>query len=158
VNITPGWLTDAEAECLARLAAGKNVLELGAWLGRSTVTLASTAEHVVSVDWHKGDESAGFGDTLPGYWDAVRNLDNVTMVVGRFEFVLPLFAPRFALTFVDGAHDHDSVVRDACLAVAVTHGKVVFHDFNQQRVQQAIEKTGIVAVPLVDSLAVWETT
>ncbi len=155
--LPPGWLTDNEAACLADMARDATVLELGAWLGRSTLTLASTAEHVVSVDWHKGDWDAGFGDTLPGYWEKVRNLDNVTMVVGRFEAIVPLFADRFDLAFVDGAHDHDSVIRDACLAVAATHGKVVFHDFDQPRVRAAVASTGIRAVRLVDTLAVWET-
>jgi predicted O-methyltransferase YrrM len=103
VNLPPGWLSDTEAVYLAEIAKDKNVLELGAWVGRSTVVLASAAAHVVSVDWHKGDEESGFGDTLPGYWDTVRHLDNVTMVVGRFEFVVPLFAPVFQVAFVDGS-------------------------------------------------------
>lgn len=157
MNVPPGWLSDLEADCLAQLARGKTVLELGAWLGRSTVVLASTAVHVVSVDWHKGDEDAGFGDTLPGYWDTVRNLDAVTMVVGRFEFVVPLFAPVFQLAFVDGCHAEDAVVRDARLAAAVTRGLVAFHDYDQPAVQAAVSEAGFVPVRRVDTLAICET-
>lgn len=157
MNIPPGWLSDAEADCLAQLADGKTVLELGAWLGRSTVTLASTAAHVVSVDWHKGDEDAGFGDTLPGYWETVRNLDTVTMVVGRFEHIVPLFVPVFGLAFVDGCHAEDAAVRDARLAIAVTRGVVTFHDYDQPAVQAAVKEVGLVPVSIIDTLAVCET-
>lgn len=157
MSVPPGWLSDAEADYLARLARDKTVLELGAWLGRSTVALASTAAHVVSVDWHKGDAGAGFGDTLPGYWDTVRNLDNVTMVVGRFEFVVPLFAPVFGLAFVDGCPVEDAVVRDARLAAAVTRGLVAFHDYDQAAVQAAVSEVGFVPVARVETLAVCET-
>lgn len=157
MRLPPGWLSDAEADCLAGLARDKTVLELGAWLGRSTVVLASTAAHVVSVDWHKGDEDAGFGDTLPGYWDTIRNLDNVTMVVGRFEFVVPLFAPVFQLAFVDGCHAVDAVERDARLALAVTRGTVVFHDYDQPAVQAAVTAVFGPPVRQVDTLAICET-
>jgi predicted O-methyltransferase YrrM len=154
--LPPGWLSDAEAAYLAKIAKRKTVLELGAWLGRSTVVLASTAKHVVSVDWHKGDEDAGFGDTLPGYWDTVRNLDAVTMVVGRFEFVVPLFAPVFELAFVDGSHAADAVERDARLALSVTRGTVVFHDYDQPAVQAAVAAVFGPPVRRVDTLAICE--
>jgi hypothetical protein len=157
MNLPAGWLSDAEADYLAQLATDKTVLELGAWLGRSTVALASTAAHVVSVDWHKGDDGTGFGDTLPGYWDTVRDLDAVTMVVGRFEFVVPLFAPVFQLAFVDGCHEEDAVVRDARLAVAVTRGLIAFHDYDQPAVRSAVEEVGLVPVAQVDTVAVCET-
>src|SRR5260370_33172975 len=56
-------VTRNEATELARLAAGKTVLEMGAYHGFSTIVLASVAELVYSVDWHQGDEHAGGGDT-----------------------------------------------------------------------------------------------
>jgi len=87
----------------------------------------------------------------------VRNLDAVTMVVGRFEFVVPLFAPVFQLAFVDGCHAKGAVVRDARLAVAVTRGIVAFHDYDQPAVQAAVKEVGFVPVARVDTLAVCET-
>lgn len=157
MSVPPGWLSDEEAECLRALALGKTVLELGAWTGRPTVELAAAAAHVVSVDWHKGRKQAAFGDALPGYWDQVRHLDNVTIVVGRFESIVPLFAPVFDLTLVDGAHDHDSVVRNTRLAVSVTRGTVVFHDFDRNDVRAAVAEAGVTPTRLVGTLAMWET-
>lgn len=157
LDLPPGWLSDAEAYTLAQVAQDKTVLELGAWVGRSTVVLASAAAHVVSVDWHKGDEESGFGDTLPGYWDTVRHLDNVTMLVGRFEFVVPLFAPIFDVAFVDGSRAEDAIVRDARLAVSVTRGIVAFHDFDQPAVQAAAKAMGLRSLYRIDTMAVYET-
>lgn len=66
-----GWLSEAEGGELQMLAAGKTVLEIGAWKGRSTICLASVAKHVVTVDHFKGDGYTGAAFTLP---DFVRTL------------------------------------------------------------------------------------
>src|SRR5262249_20892147 len=49
-----GWLRPAEGKALADLAAGKRVLEIGSYLGLSTVCLARTADVVYSFDVHDG--------------------------------------------------------------------------------------------------------
>ena len=153
MNLPSGWLTDDEASALAELSQDKVVLELGAWKGRSTTAIASTAKHVVSVDWHHGDPDSGAGDTLTEYMTNVRALPNVTIIIGRFETVLPLLAPVFDLVFVDGAHDYQSVLRDARLAVSVG-SMVAFHDHNQPPVAQAVSAAGLAPVRVTDSLAV----
>jgi hypothetical protein len=50
----PGWLHHAEGKALAEMARGKRVLEVGSYCGLSTVCMARTAKHVVSVDPHDG--------------------------------------------------------------------------------------------------------
>ena len=65
-------ISEAEGRALAELARDRIVLELGAWLGRSTVCMGQTAAQLVSVDWHRGDEHAGNRSTLPGF---VQSLD-----------------------------------------------------------------------------------
>lgn len=134
----PTAVTEEEARALAALAAGRTVLELGAYHGFSTIVLASVAERVWSVDWHHGDEHAGQADT----WDAyTANLDryevsNVEVCRGRFEDEVPRLAAvgvRVDGAFIDGQHDGVSVARDLALALTLVRpgGFVAFHDYGR---------------------------
>src|SRR6266498_5773579 len=69
----PTAITREEAARLATLATGKDVLELGAQYGFSTVILAQAARRVTSVDWHQGDDSiAAMGGERADTWEAYR--------------------------------------------------------------------------------------
>ncbi len=154
----PGWLSDVEADELRALARGKVVLELGAWLGRSTQALASSARQVVSVDGHLGDAHTGAADTLDGFLTNVRSFPNVAAVVGRFEDVVPLLAPVFDLVFVDGQHDFASVTRDVALAACVCCGTLALHDWDRFDVTAAATGAGLRPDRVIDSLAVCQVS
>jgi len=163
MTLPDGWLSNQEATELQRLAAGKTVLELGAWKGRSTVVLAQVARYVVSVDRHQGldvpADHPQFGcDSLPDYLEAARGLENVAIVVADFQVFLPLLAVVFDIVFVDGNHDADSVERDALLACQHAYfstGIIVFHDHDLDSVQEGIGRVFHNRQPdsLVGSLA-----
>jgi predicted O-methyltransferase YrrM len=137
---TGSAVTPAEARALAVLAEGKRVIELGAWLGHSTIVLASVAEEVVSVDWHLGDEHAGIRNTWEEF---LANLDrygvagNVIPVRGRFEDELPLMAElhagEFDGAFIDAKHDLESVTRDTALVLPLIRpgGFIAWHDYGR---------------------------
>lgn len=140
--IIPGIVsavTREEAAALAGLARGKTVLELGAYLGFSTVVLASVAAEVISVDWHLGDAHAGLGDTWEGFCsnlDRYGVADRVHVIRGRFEDVLPPMAavvPRFGGCFLDAMHDEESVSRDTALALPLIRpgGFMAWHDYGR---------------------------
>lgn len=158
-ELPDGWLSHNEAAELARLAAGKVVLELGAWKGRSTVALASTAMYVVSVDAHKPFVSFAERydeDVLPDYLDNVRPLPNVGIVVAGFSFS-SLFDPNaFGLVFIDGLHDLTNVTNDWMLGTRF-NATVALHDWGKYEVQKAVERleTGPPDY-VVDTLAVFE--
>lgn len=139
MSLPPGWLPDDEAAELARITADKVVLELGAWKGRSTVVISDVAEYVVSVDRHNGIPGHG-GDSLPEYLVAVRGRDNVAIVVADFDGFCPLLGYDFDVVFVDGDHDVSSVAADTLTALqhVVTHGTLVFHDWDFDSVQEGI--------------------
>lgn len=143
-----GWLTEEEGRELARLAAGKIVLEIGSYCGRSTICLAQDAVSVSAVDTFDGRDTAQPGSTR-GLFD--RNLrryrvaEKVTAYVGTSAEVLPNLPPVYDLVFVDGAHDKDSVAADAQLAAAVLKpgGQIVFHDYRQWQdpgVREAVDE------------------
>lgn len=161
-------LTEAEGRTLAELANGKIVLELGAWLGRSTVCLAQTAARLYSVDWHRGDEHAGLAPTLAPY---LRNLnryglfDRVIPIIGRFEDVLPALGyAHFDGVFLDGFHTYEAVLSDADQArrLVAPGGWMAFHDYGVQASSFSNEPFGVTdavnemfgtAVTVVDTLA-----
>src|SRR5437763_12596868 len=91
-------VSDAEAEKLAELAEGKMVLELGSYLGFSTVVLAQRARLVHAVDWHQGDQHIGGQDTAAEFrenlrWNGLQ--EKVILHVGRFEDVVPAFRDHY---------------------------------------------------------------
>ncbi len=140
----PSAVTQEEAAKLATLATGKDVLELGAWHGFSTVILAQAARRVCSVDWHQGDDSiAAMGGADGDTWESYRaNLArygvsaNVDARRGRFEDVLPELAKQGVLfdgVFLDAQHDTASVEADLALALPLVRpgGFVAFHDYGR---------------------------
>ena len=132
-----GWLTEKEGRELARLGAGKVVLEVGAYAGRSTICLAQEARSVTTVDPFDGRGTAQEGNTRPLFDRNVRRhrVDGrVTAITGTSIDVLPNLPPVYDLVFVDGAHDQESVATDASLAAAVLKpgGLLVFHDYGDQ--------------------------
>lgn len=103
-----GFLSRREGRELARLAAGRLVLEVGCWKGRSTVHLARHARGVYSIDHFRGDAWTGPAFTLP---EAVQNLadhgvrDRVCLLAGCMRDLLPLLdLSGFGLAFYDAGH------------------------------------------------------
>jgi hypothetical protein len=129
-----GWLTEDEGSELARRAKGKNVLEVGAYCGRSTICLAQTAKTVATVDPFDGRGTAQEGDThalfrknLARYGVAGK----VTVHRGTSGDVLPCLPPIYGLVFIDGSHDRESVAADIGWACGVLKpgGVILFHDY-----------------------------
>lgn len=148
------------AECLllAELSRGKRVLEIGSWLGRSTIAIASEAESVTAVDWHQGDPDSGFEETLPGLR---ANLDrygitNVEVIVARIEDAAHELDPAsYDGVFIDAAHDVDSVRGHWWIAQKRCRpgGWVAFHDYGLFGVTEVVDELELIYAA-ADSLAV----
>jgi hypothetical protein len=134
-----GWFTHEDCELLAEWARGKLILELGTYLGRSTVAMARTAKHVVTVDhfagsplenWYEpGDYLAKTRENLHKYGVA----RSVTVIATDMLNLACWLKPKaFDGVLVDGAHDFASVDRDSVLALAAVqdYRGVVWDDFN----------------------------
>jgi predicted O-methyltransferase YrrM len=163
-------LSETEGRTLAELANGKIVLELGAWLGRSTVCMAQTAAKLYSVDWHRGDTHAGLTPTLGAYLQNLQRyglFDQVIPIVGRFEDVLPaLRYAHFDGIFLDGCHNYAAVTSDIDQAqrLLAPGGWVAFHDYGVQLSSKGGDQFGVTQVVdemypearIVDTLAIAE--
>ena len=161
-----GWLTEAEGRELARWAAGKTVLEVGSYCGRSTICLARTAKCVNAVDTFDGRGTAAEGDTFGTF---TANLERygvaakVTPMRGESAAVLPSLPPVYDLCFIDGSHDYPSVAADAGNAARCLKpgGVLAFHDYRSGRGDEGVTRLvdeliagGAELLSRCDSLAV----
>jgi predicted O-methyltransferase YrrM len=150
-------ISRAQARVLADLAAGKVILEIGAFLGGSTIVLASVARQVWSVDTHMLGQfttskalppilggGTGDPDTLARFRDNLKRYgvaERVVILVGYSADVLPLLRDgSFDAAFVDGGHDEANVRADAreALRLVRTGGPICFHDVEMPSVAAAL--------------------
>jgi hypothetical protein len=130
-----GWLTVAEGAELSALAKGCDVLEIGSFMGRSTVCMARSAKHVLCIDPFDGRATSRPGDTMAAF---LENLDKHG-VRNRVEAIRGTSAEcaehvagrRFDVAFVDGDHDAGAVLFDAGVARRSLKpgGLIAFHDY-----------------------------
>lgn len=122
-----GSVTLEEARLLSALSFGRDVIEFGTGLGVSTYAICQTARTVVTID--------------PDAW--VR--DNVILPPNCFRHV-GTFADMqtkgtFGMAFIDGLHEQEDVAQDIrdALKVVPPGGLLVFHDYNQLPVRDAVD-------------------
>ena len=162
-----GWLTYDEGKHLWWLAQGKRVLEIGSYLGLSTICLAQTADHVTSVDPHDGTGTAVPQNTFDKFRSNLERYDlwrKVLPVVGTLSDELELLRIQdsYDLVFIDGSHDYESVAADieAACELLTPDGLIVFHDYASDRdpgVTKAVDEfvsRGAEIADVYNSLAV----
>lgn len=142
-----GWMTERELQYLCEMAQGKHVLEVGTFLGRSTINMLRYAKRLVSIDHFAGNihdiavemvrQIEGKGSTL--WQQFLHRLAEYD--VGDTEFVLMkmdvtkasmlLGAQAFDFVFIDGSHEYEDVLRDVrLLRSRVADGGVLAgHDY-----------------------------
>lgn len=152
---------EGELTLLRELARDHRVLELGSGRGFATVELCKVARAVVSVDWHKGDDQAGRGDTLASFMERVRpwiESGKLSAVVARFEDYLPLtHNAGFELIFHDGHHGRESVFNNLRLALPALSwgGWIAVHDWGLYGVKEATDVIFGAPDLRVRTLAAW---
>ena len=134
----PGWLEEPEGRLLARLARDRRVLELGSYLGLSTVWMARVAASVVAVDTFDGRATGlPLEDTYEAFCANLRRhgvADRVRAIRSETREALPALASEgmaFDVIFIDAAHDAASVAADFAEARRLLRpgGMVAFHDY-----------------------------
>lgn len=125
-------VTDDECRVLAWLAQERDVLEIGTGLGVSTRALASTCDHLCTVD--------------PDPWVTENVVPHLDYLKVWYEpAICEEWAGRtFGLAFIDGDHSEDAVLRDiqSVLPLLRPGGLVVLHDTNLDGVRRAAESFG----------------
>ena len=121
-----------ESDLLADLTTGGRVLEIGSWLGYSTVWMALNGAVVVAVDPHEWqDTKAAFRVTLRRYGVE----DRVTPVYLTSQAFAadpgPGGAAPFDAAFIDGDHSYEVARHDLLLARRLVKpgGWIIAHDY-----------------------------
>lgn len=165
-----GWLSEQEGAELQRLAAGRIVLEIGSFRGRSTVCLAQVATQVVAVDPHtaltfggkwRGQDSLA---TCRANLAAAGVADRVIVVPAAIEIVAPRLRPQYGLVFIDGDHSEEACFRDLEIAaqLILSPAAIAVHDYGAAErhlagVRLAVDRwRGGRAMRRVKSLAIFE--
>jgi predicted O-methyltransferase YrrM len=140
-----GWLAPAEGELLYNLAkqcTGEGVIvEIGSWVGKSTVHLAAGSQEgsqvpVFAVDPHTGCTvhlEQGEMDTLARLKTNLERAgvqDLVTPIVKTSEDAAKTFDQPIELLFIDGVHFYEYVTLDCelWLPKLIAGGTVALHD------------------------------
>lgn len=129
--VTPGWLHPGEGETLAKWATGRLCVEIGSYCGKSTLWVASTAQHVISIDPHRGNPEMAPGHDChhPEVWDhETQTIDSapglrrtlwkaqldpyVTVICQDANIVAPWIDAPIGFVFVDGNHAGDGPLND----------------------------------------------
>ena len=153
----PGFMPADEGLALydAAVAATADgpLVEIGSWMGKSTLYLAAAARerktYVVTVDHHRGSEEhqpgwdyhdeslvdpdVGRIDTLPHFrrTTATAGVEDVVVgVIATSEVLASLWALPVAFLFLDGSHTDESAQRDlACWRPHLARGgTLAIHD------------------------------
>jgi predicted O-methyltransferase YrrM len=144
-----GFFHPDEALELQRICTNKEVLEIGAFYGKTTVCIAEVAISVTTVDTWAVD---GNGQTqLPEinetvfntFKDSIKEYGNVTYLVGRSEKIVPGIDRQFDVVFIDAEHSYNGVLSDirVTLPKLKDNGVFVFHDYGTWAgVTQAIDE------------------
>lgn len=125
----PGWLHPDEGRKLAELSAGKDVLEIGSYCGKSTVCIGRTARSVTCVDFFDGRGTAVPGNT----WGMFSRVLDQYGIAGKVTTAEPgtKFDAQFDLVFIDASHEADAVREDTATAIMALRdgGLIAFHDY-----------------------------
>ena len=125
------------------------ILELGAFLGRTTVALAQATKGVVHVvDHWKGssdpaDECASGPEIMDQFLENVKRLQNVTVWCGESEEMWRKMGHlRFDMVWIDADHTYDRVKKDIRLwrSYLAPGGLLCGHDGEYPEVRRAVEE------------------
>ena len=125
-------VTAAEAAELARLAEGRDVLEVGSAFGYSAVVMALTGATVTAVDPHTWLPASH--EVMTANLAAYGVADRVEVMREASQQALPWLAKegaRFGLVFVDGDHTAEAARHDIRWALQLLDpgGTLAVHDY-----------------------------
>jgi predicted O-methyltransferase YrrM len=131
-------VTDREIARLRELAEGRSVLEVGTAYGYSAAMMGQVAEHVVTVDPHRGYGSLPNSGQFAAIALGRMGLgEKISMMIGRSQEILPILLAgelRFQLVFIDGDHRFATVQNDLELGyrLLTVDGVLAVHDYGEE--------------------------
>lgn len=137
-----GWFNEDEAAKAQEVCAGKVVLEIGSFFGRSAICIAQVAEFVYSVDKHSEDHfQASYGrrfntrEKMPENLKRYGVFDKVRMFIGAAQDILPSLPENtFDVIHHDAGHKYKDVTEDlaVCKKLLKPGGTWMVHDYGNK--------------------------
>lgn len=145
ISTLDGWLSSHEGFFLynaAKYAKG-DIVEIGSWMGKSTICLAAGSKagnknRVIAIDPHKGEFSKGdgIGKKAPTFKKFQANIqaagvsDIVKPILATSEEAAKKWKKPISLLFIDGLHDYQHTMQDFSFwsPLLAKRGVVAFHD------------------------------
>lgn len=151
---TPGWMDESELRWLhAQAAHARNAVEIGCWLGRSTIALASgcrgevwTVDHFQgSPSEHETSHAEALTRDLAAEAEArLGGYRNLTIMRLSSLAASRLFAPSTVdMVFIDGEHTRLAVLADLLAWRPKARRLVCGHDVGMDGVQEALAIYGL---------------
>jgi hypothetical protein len=139
-----GWCTLEEATILHNYGlrfAGAEALEVGSWVGWSTLALGLAGVRLTVVD--PVLQAAPQAESLKAALGRAGLAGSVELVAGRSPSAVEALreaARSWCLIFIDGEHSGDAPLRDAqaCSAAAGSTAVMILHDAVQENVCEAL--------------------
>ena len=151
IDSVPGWMSPGQEKCLFDLVKSlpnrARVLELGCFLGRSTVAMAFACQHsqrhIYSIDTFKGNDDDFVSGQSDVYWEGndflntfMNHLDRndllsyVTPLRGWTTEVAKHWTADVDMLFIDAGHTYEAVLKDVELYYDFVKpgGIVALHD------------------------------
>lgn len=144
-----GFLHPSEADKLTELAAGKDVLEVGSFMGLSAYCMSTVAKSIHCVDTFMantaGQTQMQSLTTLDAFLAATKRFNNVTHFVGTSEDASNRIVSDYDMVFLDAMHDYANVKLDISRWFRRVRlgGVMVFHDYGHADfpgVKQAVDE------------------
>ena len=131
-----GFLLEEEAKFLKEFCKDKDVLEVGSYMGKSTICIASTAKSVVAVDTFKSlDDGLRQSDshtTIVPFLENMSEFNNIITIVGESVKVSNHIKDNSKdIIFIDASHKYEDVKDDIRVwePKLKKGGYMLFHDY-----------------------------
>ncbi|KKK96213.1 hypothetical protein LCGC14_2665010 [marine sediment metagenome] len=136
-NNIKGWMSEKELEFLHDSAKDLDVVELGSYLGRSTVALAESAKTVSAVDhWNwKGDGLLMDGTEYDKFRENIDEYDNIAIYQMSTLEAAKAMIWKPDMVFIDADHSYEAVKADIETWLPKTKQLICGHDYDFDEVK-----------------------
>ena len=125
-DIKGSYLTDNEADFLKKHTKNKLCIEIGSYIGKSTVCIADNAKKIFTID---NFMFGGFDE----FDKNTKEYNNIRLIQSSSNVAYRMFPKEYAdFIFVDGSHIYEMIKIDInnFFPILKKGGIIAFHDYN----------------------------
>ena len=120
----------------------KLVVELGSYLGRSTVALAESADNVIAIDhwnWTSGGGLVMDGTEYQQFLENIKDFDNI-IVFRDTTLNMSKKIKKADMVFIDADHSYEAVKADIEAWLPKATKLICGHDYDFNEVKKAVDE------------------